>query len=94
MEIKRNSDWIMKQFEDPDFVLLYKHEGFIEDFLMRIHAEMTRKNIKKREMAAHMRCSLTYLTALFQRTRPMHTRNMVDMADAVGLNISITFTEE
>jgi hypothetical protein len=91
---KKNSDWVLKQFEDPDFVRLYNHEGFIEDFLMRIYEEMKLKKIRRRKMASHMGRSTIYLSEIFKRTRPLDTKTMVDMAGAVGLNISITFTEE
>lgn len=80
----------LSDFADPEFHRLYKREGVIEAFLERIENERERQGITRVQLAERMGCSPANITRIMRRTANLTVATMVDMADALGLQIAVT----
>lgn len=94
--MKKNSKNLFKEVDDffgsPPSVN-QKAWGIINDFYHMILTHMERREISKSDLAKRLCKSRSAISQMFNKTPNFTIKKMVEIADAIGLNMKITSDE-
>lgn len=90
--LKNISKDIDKLFDQPPNAN-QKAWGIINEFYHLILAEMENQNISKAKLAQKLGKSRSAISQMFNKTPNITVRKMVEIADSIGLDLSIIPTE-